>query len=121
VIGDGLGAVEAEAAPAFALGGFESLKEMEEGDWGGGVGWWEAGRKGGDDAGYGPGFGAFDFGAGEDVGGLAAVGGRLVCHLGVSCEWRDMVCLRPSSFEIVTGQTLGELGCGVCLVKRMKV
>ena len=35
MIGDGLAVVEAEAAPAFALGGFEALEHVEEGDRGG--------------------------------------------------------------------------------------
>jgi len=81
VVGDGLGVVEAEAAPAFTLGGFEALEEVEEGDWGRSFGSWKAGGKSGEDAGDGPGFGVFDLGAGEDVGGFATVNGRLVCHL----------------------------------------
>ena len=38
VVADGFAVVEAEAAPAFALGGLEALEEVEEGDRGGGRG-----------------------------------------------------------------------------------
>ena len=41
VVGDGLAGGDAEAAPAFAFGGLESVEEMEEGDWARlGGGWW---------------------------------------------------------------------------------
>lgn len=38
VIADGLAVVEAEAAPALALGGLQALEHVEEGDRGGGGG-----------------------------------------------------------------------------------
>ena len=45
VVGDGLAGADVEAAPAFALGGFEALEEVEEGEGGGGgrVGWGDGG------------------------------------------------------------------------------
>lgn len=38
VVGDGFAVVDVEAAPALAFGGLEALEEVEEGEWGGGVG-----------------------------------------------------------------------------------
>ena len=51
VVADGFAVLQAEAAPAFALGGFEAFQHVEEWNWGGGGGfgavgevfedWWE--------------------------------------------------------------------------------
>ena len=42
VVGDGFAVADAEAPPAFALGGFEAREEVQEGEGGGRLraGWW---------------------------------------------------------------------------------
>lgn len=65
VVGDGFGGGDAEAAPAFAGGGFEAFEDVEVGEGGGGVGWRGVGD-GGEDCGWGVSGGC----------GLWVVGGR---------------------------------------------
>jgi len=86
---------EAEAAPAFALGGLEAFEQVEEGDWGGGGGFGAVGE------------------VGQNCGGVCVSGGVLTVEEGEGCipvsgvQW---------SVDAVLGVRTPELGAAGAFV-----
>lgn len=87
MVGDGFAVVDGEAAPAFALGGFEELEEVEEGEGGCGCGCGGGGGEGGGEVGEGWGggdlLGLVGLGVGKDgEGAVVYLIGRTIALLG---------------------------------------